>query len=276
MITHYTYTNSSGKSISFGEGERYSIIEITGTSGVTAEISRNAAPNADGTVVSNIRIEERPITILAEAEDHSLMDHVLTVFGPKKDGVLYAGSTFINCNVDQILPSRKLFGRTFFVSMIATYPYFSGNELITKQIISWSNNWTFPFMLPGERTFIFGARDDSGSVEVVNEGHVECPITLTIRFTGTVINPLIKIRETGQFMLFNATFLAGDMVEVDTFHKRKSVRLNGSRNFSILGDGSEFFWLPQGLSTVEYSADSGSMSMEVDISYRNYYLSEVE
>ena len=276
MITHYTYTNSSGQSISFGPGENYAIIEITGMSGATAEISRTAAPNADGTMVSNTRLEERPITIIAEANDPSLISRALTVFDPKKDGVLYAGSTFINCNCEQILPSRQNLGTSFFVSLIAPYPYLSGIELIEKKIVSWSRAWIFPFTLPNVKTFVFGSRDDSGSVEILNDGHVACPITLSLLMTGIVTNPQVIIAETGERIRLIGEFVSGDRIEVDTFHKRKAVRLNGANNISILDDSSAFFWLPQGISNIEYSADSGAMSMEVWLSYRNYFLMEVE
>ena len=272
-----TFRNTRGAEIKIGSCHPYWLQEQNGLATADADIATyNIAP--DGVNISGKRLRERPINLMGLVTDPSMRDKMLRVCAGKMEGELIAGNRAIRCvvqNIDQPWnPEAIRWG--FSLALLAPFPYFYDIVQTDRRIVSWERNWTFPFTLPSAKNFTFGSRADAGEVVVLNEGQVACPCTVRIIATGSVENPSVTVVETGEFMSFNVSMNAGDEVIFTTYPWDMNVYLNGLKNYAIQARRTTFFWLPEGTSRIRYAADSGALSMEVELSFRQYYLGGVE
>ena len=275
-----TYTNAAGYPITIRQRGPFWLERIDGINAVDVNIGTYTNVGADGVGVSSETYEPRSIILSGVITNNNRKSEMIRVLGQKGEGALEIGDRYIRCRVQNFSQPKDLTRRRwswkFIISLFCPYPFFQSLAEVEKKILSWESAWRFPFVLPEERSFLFGSRSGNGSVVVTNEGQVECPVTITMRFTGTTVNPQIKVLETGDAMRFSTTFNSGDVLDIDTYQGRKDVRLNGATNLNIMDDDSVFLKLPQGESTIEYAADAGVTAMEVWVRYRMHYLGGVE
>lgn len=123
---------------------------------------------------------------------------------------------------------------------------------------------------------IFGLRQPSLIVNVVNSGSVEVGLKIVFKAKGTLDNPKLVNMSTQEFFKINKTMFDGEEIVVDTTIGQKSVK-------GIFGDAQENYFkyrdlestwlqLSPGDNLFRYDADTNIGSLEVYIYYNNKFL----
>jgi hypothetical protein len=113
--------------------------------------------------------------------------------------------------------------------------------------------------------FVFGSAGTGGSVLATNAGNYPAPWVATL--AGPLTNPSIIRLDTGQTILWNSTLNVGETLVIDSL--ARSVLLNGTTPRYSATTG-QWFTLPVGNTTVQFSAVSGTGTMS--FAYRSTWV----
>ena len=123
---------------------------------------------------------------------------------------------------------------------------------------------------------VFGLRQPSKFVEVVNEGEVETGMKIVFKALGTVVNPSLTSASTLEFFKVNKTMTAGEEIVVNTNPGSKSIigKIDDTeKNYFKYRDlDSEWLQLSVGLNIFRYDADKNEQNLDVYIYFNNRYL----
>ena len=159
-------------------------------------------------------------------------------------------------------------------------PLFS--ERVESKVVAASTQAMFHFPLIISKTptppggMIFGLRQPSLIVNVVNNGAVDVGMKIVFKASGTLENPSLIDVNTQKFFKLNKTMVAGEEITVDTIVGEKKIQgyLNGvtSNYFKYRDLDSEWLQLKVGDNLFRYNADTNVGDLEVYIYYNNKYL----
>ena len=107
-----------------------------------------------------------------------------------------------------------------------------------------------------------------GSTTVTNIGNVTVFPTFTLN--GAMTNPIIVNSSTGQYLSLNITTSATDTIVIDP--DLRSITYNGLPARNLLINGSSWFGLPSGSTTIGIISSTASVSSSLVITYRNGYI----
>ena len=167
----------------------------------------------------------------------------------------------------------------FKVVGIAPDPLFSGVE----RKVSAANTigaFHFPFIISELPTppggVVFGKRQPSLIVNIVNEGYMQTGMRIVFRAAGTLTNPSLVDINTQQFMRINKQMVAGEVVEINTNVGEKGVqgKLDGITSNYVKYKDFDSTWLvlKSGDNFFRYDADDGIDNLEVYVYFSNRYL----
>ena len=108
----------------------------------------------------------------------------------------------------------------------------------------------------------------TGSAAVTNSGNVTVFPTFTLN--GAMTNPIIVNSSTGQFLSLNITTSATDTIVIDP--DLRSITYNGNPARNLLVNGSQWFGLPAGTTTIGIISSTASTASSLVIAYRNGYI----
>lgn len=159
-------------------------------------------------------------------------------------------------------------------------PLFS--EQVESKVAAASTQAMFHFPLIISETpnppggIIFGLRQPSLIVTVMNNGAVDVGMKIVFRANGTLTNPSLIEVNTQKFFKVNKTMVAGEEITIDTIIGEKKIEgyLNGitSNYFKYRDLDSEWLQLKVGDNLFRYDADQNVGNLEVYIYYNNKYL----
>jgi hypothetical protein len=110
----------------------------------------------------------------------------------------------------------------------------------------------------------WGTVSSTGLITFVNTGTAETDPTFTVSSpTGTLVNPVITLQDTGQRLRYNGTLNAGDTLVISTSEYSRSVLLNGSTDVRTRLDLAEWFQIPVGSHTVLFTASNVNAAAEL-------------
>lgn len=112
-------------------------------------------------------------------------------------------------------------------------------------------------------------------LDVMNNSSLDVGVIFKLRVkSGTVVNPFIYNRSTGERFSINKTLNAGDIIIIDTRERHKRM-INGDgseQNMTQYMDiGSKFIHLQPGLNQVGFDAESGQKYIDLEFTYREKY-----
>lgn len=103
----------------------------------------------------------------------------------------------------------------------------------------------------------WGTTTSVGQITFNNTGTAASDPVFTITVpSGTLLNPTITFTATGQRLKYTGTLTAPDTLRIDTSPFTRSVLLNGTQDVRVRLTTAEWFQIPPGLSTVNFSADN--------------------
>lgn len=116
-----------------------------------------------------------------------------------------------------------------------------------------------------------GYRAPSLIVNVLNDGQESTGMMIRFRALGTLLNPSLINVNTYETLKINTTMLAGDVIEISTYERRKEVILNRNGQqfniFNALDLSSTFLQLEIGDNLFRYDAEEGLDNLEVSMTF---------
>ncbi|MCP3026599.1 phage tail family protein [Halobacillus sp. A5] len=287
IITDIIFNNQRGESSTLSNRTSSFLLQsYEGFGEVEAEIQDQKSPYQDGSRLVDTLLQNRPLTIgvLLQAETprelSNLKQKLYRVFNPKLgEGVLryerYEEVYEINAVPEgspSILSGSQNSGPTFqkvLIELIAHDPYWREPQKVSRALRAYEGKFHFPVTFPVQ----FGLAGDS--IDLSNEGHVPCSVTMDIQ--GPVTNPHIKNLTTGESMKINRALGHDEVLHIDTHprHKRVEVYRNGDRisnAFGWLEQDYDMLQLEVGKNEIQYMADAGETDAIVAIGWRNLYI----
>ena len=124
----------------------------------------------------------------------------------------------------------------------------------------------FPWNI--SQPYRFGEVVTAAFINILNDGQVPIPFTVTYTAIDTVVNPKLIEAATNEYLLLNKSLVAGEKVVIEITHERTYV------NSSVDGEcrgaldlGSSFFRLKVGDNVIKPEAASGKSNLNVRIDF---------
>ena len=291
-IEKLTFVNQRGDSVEFSHTSIYHANKVSGLSDVRNAIYSISSMGQDGDTYLGQRIESREIEIVGSIntrnKDHmrELRRALNRVLNPQYSAILkyeYGDFVrFIDCKVDNApVFSRKAIFQDFTIQLLCLNPFWREEKETREDIASWIGGFEFPTETGGleiddVEKWEVGYRQPSLIVNVFNSGDVKAGIRVDFRAIGIVVNPSILNVGTQEFIKFNLTMQAGDVLSIATGYGEKAATLKRSGAetdaFRFLDTDSTYFQLEVGDNLFRYAAESNLESLEVTIYHNNLYL----
>ncbi len=214
--------------------------------------------------------------VVCESESNLLTvrSKIHRVFNPKLgSGTLvyeYKGvSRKIKCVADG-LPTMALKSRITDcegeVVLLAHDPFLQDVEEKKLEVATWRNALKFPLTIT-RQGMIFGYKEPSLIANIINEGDIECGLTIEFIAKGTVLNPSLLNINTQEYIKVNRTMTAGEKIIISTGYNNKKIvsELDGitTNIMNYLDLNSTFLQLEVGDNLFRYDADDNLSQLEV-------------
>ncbi|KMY52277.1 hypothetical protein AC625_08460 [Peribacillus loiseleuriae] len=271
-------------------GRHFRLIEDFALSGLSASVNYSES-TTDGSNYQNTMLDNRdfdiPFYIHNAISDswwiEEKRNYAFKVFNPKtnpfridittKSGEEY----YINANLEGApsfpvgFENQNKVWQKGFLQFSANDPYFYQKEAVGVDIALWVGAFEFPLEIPEDTGIEMGYRSQSLIVNVKNEGQESTGMIIRFKALGTLKNPSLVNVNTYELLKLNTTMIAGDIIEISTFKRKKKLTLtrNGvtSNIFNQLDLASTFLQLEIGDNLFRYNADEGLDNLEVSMNF---------
>ncbi len=227
------------------------------------------------------KLESRYITISGFIERStstlSLKDRLIKTINPTLKGKLIHISENDRKEIEVIaeeiptIKSDKGLIR-FTVSLQACNPFWQNAEK-AEQLALLTAKLHFPLFIPKEKGVVFGLKKSLLESDVNNIGDVESGFRVLFKATGSLQNPQIYNKLTGEFIKINYSMEKDDVIEVINYPEYKKVTINGNVNgFKYIDLNTTFFNLEIGKNIIGYKADENIINLNVSMYYTPRFL----
>lgn len=282
------YTNELGRSVEISHSSLFFLEDVEGLGAIKNTIYTQKSPNQDGVTAISDSLEPRDINIEGSINSTSKEDilryrrTLIQVFNPKLKGKLrYQLGDFVKeveCKVEYapIFPIVESKFKKFLIQLYCPNPFWKDLNETRTDVSTEVGGFEFPLVIPSEGLEL-SIRTISFITNLYNPGDVKAPIRVSLKATGTVINPMIENLETGEFIRIKRTLSEGDTLEINTAFGNKRVeviKLDGTREnvFHYIDYQSKFFSIDNGDTRLKYDAEVGNNNLDVSIYYTPRYL----
>jgi hypothetical protein len=284
MAVELQYINADGLTGKIRQSPPFFLKKIDGTGDIHNLVNTFKAPDQDGAFFIDSTLDTRLITIegtiVADNADDAyvLRNQLLRLFTPKVSGTLYYRDKKINCVVEDIklaITTRQKFP-SFIISLLCPNPYFEAIDDIRAELAQWIPLMMWPLEIPTETGFMFGMRQPSQIIELINSGDAPTGCQITFSAMGNVTNPELMDVDTGEYIRILRTMTGGEKIHVYTHFAGKKVlsELDGSITniFNKLDPASTFLQLAVGKNMLRYDAAEGLDLLEVSVIHPILYV----
>lgn len=276
--------NSYGYKLEFTYSFPFFLSEYKGIHEYSGNVASIKSAFGVGVSYVGTSVNQRNITLVIAVRDNNLIQNrrnqIYNIFPLKDYGTLYYYEgdleRKINYYVESVDVTRNANVVYFSVSLLCPSPYFMDSEETIAVLHNWDKLFKFPLEIPENTGIEFGTKNDSTSIEIENNSHIDYGLTITFIANGEVVNPGLKNNYTNEILKLNYTMETGDQIIVTTYNNEKSITLidsNGDEEniTNTLVFGTKFLQAVNGVNKFVSNADSGSENLDVNISYYNYY-----
>lgn len=273
----FKYINENNESLTFTYESGYLINKPQGIDMLSISHAQAQGINQVGSTFQSSNVQSRPITIIGKLVgpyQQTNKTRLLSVIRPDLSARLYADDYYLEVRptATPTIEPRPDFAR-FQFSVIAAYPYWmkdatasatlSGVHKMFRLMDSLKNKqWNI------SRAYRFGEVINAAFINLVNNGQVPVPFTVTFTAIDTVVNPKLIEASTNEYLLLNKSLVPGEKVVVEITHERTYVTssVDGECR-GALDLGSSFFRLKVGDNVIKPEASSGRTNLKVEINY---------
>ena len=246
---------------------------------LTNDVTTSQTAQQDGENYISGTLEPRSIGIegfFVFDKTSTLERRLKKVFNPKVLGRLVytdgEAQRYLTVSVDHV-PKVETKSRyaVFNIDLTAHDPYWREDER-TENIAILQAMLHFPCIIP-TTGMVFGVKRSTLETPVANVGDAESGFRVVFRALGSVSNPQIINKDTGERIRVIYEMQQGDVIEVVNEPLVKKVLVNGVKAFKHLDrQATTFFPLRVGDNTIIYQADENLVNLDVVIFYSPLYL----
>lgn len=265
--------NQYGELLELTHNANYTVTDIQGLGPVTAVINTAVLATSDGSRFNSSRKGTRNIVITAVIEGEIERNRLaLYRYAPPKYPVRFY---FKNANRDVFIDgyveshecspfeSRQLAQ----ISIICPQPFFKSVSDESIEFSSVVPLFQFAFSTNEGEPAAFSEILQNNEQNIYTGGDVETGVIIELKATGTVVNPTIYNRGTGEKFALRMTLQESDVVTINTNTGEKSVTLlRDGVETNILNYASltnDWFTLRYGDNAFTYEAESGYDFMQL-------------
>lgn len=269
--------NEKKDRITFTYDFPFFLLEADGLYKKEANVSTSSSAFGIGENYEGTSIKKRNIIISGIIKDNFLerRSTLYQLFPHDSEGTLYYYENDvkrkINYIVEDVEIEEKGIPRTFTVSLICPYPYFTEIEETKISMASWSPAFCFPLEIQEDVGIELGTKNMTIMGTINNKTNIEFGLTITFIANGNVLNPYIINVETQEKMQLNKQMKSGDMIIVTTKRNNKDIiyipdatgRVEEA-NY-LMKYGSKFFQAYPGVNTLRAGADEDEQNLTTQV-----------
>lgn len=280
--------NKKGREVHFTNGLPFTIASFT-DSGIPVSISSSSGMYQKGEAYLGNRLEKRQLTLQYylcgedAAELAKFKKQIYEVLDVANDEVIvhYAsdsGKEYKISAVPDTIPAYKdqsIAIAEGLVNFLCCAPMWEGKE-INGHIALWKGMFHFPMII--YEPVVFGVRQPSTIVNVVNPGDTECGVKIVFTALGRVLNPSLTNVTTYECLKLNQEMKEGDVITISTGFGKKRIELEngGIRNnvfnkLDLLNGNGVFIQVQKGDNLLRYHADEYLENLDVKILFSPAY-----
>lgn len=266
----FSYVNENGQSIIFDAEHGFIINKPTGIDSLSVSHSQAQGINQVGSTIQSSNVQSRPVVVngyLCGNNQLSDKNTLLSIIRPDLTGKLFADDYYLDVRptATPSIEAEREFAM-FQFSLIAAYPYWQKDGSASETLSGVRKLFKFPWNI--SQPYRFGEVVTAAFINILNDGQVPIPFTVTYTAIDTVVNPKLIEAATNEYLLLNKSLVAGEKVVIEITHERTYV------NSSVDGEcrgaldlGSSFFRLKVGDNVIKPEATSGKANLNVRIDF---------
>lgn len=242
-------------------------------------VSTSSSAFGIGESYSGTSVKKRNIVITGIIKDdfQERREVLYNMFPLKTEGTLFYYENDISRKIKYIVEEvdveEKGIPRSFMISLICPYPYFTDIEKSKVSMSSWTPLLHFPMISEQSVGFEFGTKNVTTMGTVTNNTNVEFGITIIFTANGNVKNPYLINVETQEKILINIEMKAGDEVIITTQKDDKNIiyipdSAGIEENVNYLMEyGSKFLQMHVGNNTLRAGAEENENNLTTTVLY---------
>lgn len=271
--------NSKGERLELKE--EYKVVDVDGLTPAGATINTNKVATVDGEYFNSSYVNKKNIvlTIVPEGDSEKARIELYRYFKPKYPIKVYFKTKYRNVYIEGYVETMEggLYTKkqSFQVSILCPRPFFfSADKNVQMEQEAEKRSFVFPFSIEEDEGIIISEIIVDKKQEFFNEGR-ETGITIELIARGTVINPVIYNRTTGQKFGLKVRMEKGEKIKIDTRTGKKTVYLlDIEGSFNILNKiqkDSKWIILTEGKNILSYSCEYGENNLKISYGLETIY-----
>lgn len=252
--------------------------------GFDDQISTTSYGTADGSHVNGHHASDRQIIITMRAFNERQKQAIYRMFMERQKGTLTylpdndeSRAVQIDCEVKSKQPAQSEFPMNILVTLNCPYPHWRSAAESESLISGEVNMWTFPWLFPSEKTFMFSEIKSGNSAIFDYGGTIASGFKVIVNTTQPIEYVKITNFYTGEYLLVNYSFPANSEITISTETGAKHVkwRLANDDEYTDVTNyvvwGSTYFKLISGQNRVLLETTNGTSGIEAYVSYTVKY-----
>lgn len=251
---------------------KYPVVNASGLTPASATVNTSNIASVDGTFFNSAATNQRNIvlTITPNIEAEKARLFLYQYFKPKYPLTLYFKTKYREVYIDGYVETFEggLYEQkqSFQISVICPQPFFVdvNTDIITQTKVV--DNFTFPFFTPASGITLSSIITLEGGA-IMNKGEETTGAVIEMSARGTVLEPTVYNRTTGEKFTVQVELQAGDLVRIDTRRGEKSVvLLSHGETTNILNritQDSKWLTLPAGENIFTFACAYGDTNLDV-------------
>lgn len=258
----------------------YLLYDAEGLAEIKSDINSNSIVNGDGTIITNVRAQERNIVLyiklLGDIEDSRL--RLRKYFPIKSTVTLYLKTNYRDVYITGTVESNSCTPFTenevAQISLICPDPWFYDVDDSNTFFSGTVPNFEFPFAIAATgKEFSYLVYDVIKTIYY--DGEADTGFILELFAIGAVSNPVIYNTQTRGSFAINTDMIKGDLITIDTRPGNKGITLtrNGvvTNIINLVQRPTEWFKLSPGDNIYTYDCESGLTSLQLTLKHNNAY-----
>lgn len=248
--------------------------------GFDNSISTTSYSASDGSHVNGHHSSDRQIIITLKAFNERQKQAIYRMFMDRQKGTLTylpdndeSRALQIDCEVKSKQPAQSQFPMNILVTLICPYPHWRSVTESSALISGETNKWTFPWLFPSKKTFMFSEIKGGNSAIFDYGGTIATGFKTVINTTQALEYVKITNFYTGEYLLVNYSFPANSKIIISTETNAKHVKwrlANDDEYTDVTNDvvwGSTYFELVSGQNRVLLETSNGTSGIEATVNY---------
>ena len=258
----------------------WQIASIDGLAPADAEITTKELANWDGSVFVDSRVQNRSITIEmylnGEVEDNRIK--LYEFFKPSQYIKLYFQTNQRNVYIigytEKVSLNHFDKHQVMQITIECPNPFFKSVPEQETELSNTIGGFYFSFAIDSVG-IEFTSFEDERIITIFNYGEISTGMKVEFTFNGTVENPAIYNRDTGEYIRLIDTYDKGDEIVIDTTKGSRSAtkinELETQNLISVIDINTTWIQLKSGRNNFSLKADSGVDYLVANIYNSTYY-----